>query len=155
MNGVRSARRNVWSRITTQQIRRASESQNGKKPLCGPSVLQPTPIRRESQRTRSPPAISRSAVVTSAVRMPPPVRDLPARVLALLLQETALGHQIFVELLVLLDPLDVLGARRERSLERAVLHVLLPFRRLDHLLEKGLVPLDGIFLHSGRAEDTA
>ena len=56
--------------MIAQDARRKTASQNGKNPLCGPSVPQPTPRRSESQMTRRPPAIRINAVVRSAVRTP-------------------------------------------------------------------------------------
>src|SRR5262245_4438631 len=107
--------------MATQHATRRTPSQNGKKPLFGPSVPQPIPRRTESQMTRAPPAISSSAVVRSAART-------TALRSPLLLEEAPLVHELLVKLLVLLDPLHVLGAGGEGRLERAVFHVPLPVR---------------------------
>src|SRR5262245_58707124 len=120
-------------------------SQNGKKPLFGPSVPQPTPRRRASQRTRSPPAISTAAVVRSAARtaIDHGVQGHRAVGTALFLQQTPLGHEVLVELLRFLHRLDVVVAGREGGLESSLLHVLLPLRGLRDLAQKSLVPVHG------------
>src|SRR5581483_4696512 len=99
-------------------------SQNGKNPLRGPSLPHPTPRRRESKMTTAPTAARNSAVTMSARLMGPS-----------LLEESAPGHELAVELLVLLDPLHVLGAGGERRLQRALLDVRLVLRGLGHLLQ--------------------
>src|SRR5262245_21686593 len=154
-NGRGSARLKLLTAMTAQLARSARASQNGKNPLRGPSVPQPIPSRSESQRTSTPPAINRSAVPRSAARMPPPVGRRRGAAWWLLLQQAALGHEILVQLLVLLEPLDVFRPDGERRLQRPLLHVLGPLRRLDDLPEQRLVPLDRFLRHAGRPEDPA
>src|SRR5262244_4391166 len=122
---------------------RSTASQKGKKPLLGPSVPQPMPMRSESQITSAPPAIRISAVVRSAARIPD-----------LLLQQAALGHEVAVHLLLLLHPRRELGTGEPRGLERAVVQVRLEFRRVHDLLEEALIPLHRFLGHGGRPEDS-
>src|SRR5262245_24833089 len=139
-NGFDVDWRQAWTPIASDATIRMTPSQNGKNPLWGPSVPQPIPIRIESRTTTPPRRTRMVAVARSTVRM-------------LLLQQPALGHQLLVKQLVVLDPLDVLGARREGRLEGAVLRVLLPLRRLGDLLEEADVPVDRVLRHARRAED--
>src|SRR4030095_1409408 len=141
---LRSPRRDAWTRRITALAIRVTASQNGKKPLRGPSVPQPIPRRRASRTTMPPTSTSTDAVTRSAPRM-------------LLLERPTLGHQILVEPLVLVHPLHILGAGQEGRLERAVLHVLLPLRRLRHLLEESDVPVHRVLGHvgGGRAQHHA
>src|SRR5713101_4985650 len=119
-------------------------SQNGKKPLFGPSVPQPMPMRSESQITSTPPAISTSAVVRSAARMPD-----------LFLEQAALGHELLVDLVFLLHPGGELGARHPGGLERPVGHIGLELGSIHDLLQHALVPGYGLFRHVRRPEDPA
>src|ERR1043166_1100806 len=134
--------RRACSTISAHAATIATASQNGKKPLLGPSLPQSYPRRTASKMTRPPSPMSTSAVATSAARI-------------LLLEQPPLRHQVAVELFVGLHPLHVLVTRREGRLERAVVHVLLPLRRLRDLLEEAHVPVDGVLRHVGRPEDAA
>src|SRR6266545_761034 len=170
MNGVRLERQRAWAPMPRQHAMSSAASQNGKKPLLGPSVPQPTPSRSESQMTRRPPASSTAAVVRSAARMPPPLGvgeskpdsmaeaprlgQIAAPRPRLLLEQAALDHQVLVLQLGGLKPLDVLGARQPGRLERALVQVILELGRLIDLLEEALVPVDGFLRHVGGAEDT-
>src|SRR4029450_8926554 len=136
------SRRAAWAITTTQQTTSTVASQKGKKPLRGPSVPHPMPRRMASAPTSPPRRSSTDAVTMSATRM-------------LFFEQAALRHQVLMELVVLLDPLRVLGAGGPRGLERALLEVLLPVGRVDHLLQEGLVPLHRVLGHVGRAEDPA
>src|SRR5712691_11247844 len=136
------ARRAPWAMMPRQDAIMITASQNGKNPLFGPSVPQPMPSRRASKKTTPPNTNSTDAVRMSAARI-------------LLLQQPPLGHEVLVQLLVLLHPLDILGASGEGGLERAFLHVLLPLGRLADLLEEGLVPLQRLLWHVRSAEDPA
>src|SRR5439155_1109986 len=98
-NGLSVARCHACMPIVTDAKIRITPSQNGKNPARGPSVPQPMPIRRESRTTTPPSKIRIDAVARSAARI-------------LLFQQPALGHQLLVELLVVLHPLHVLGAGR-------------------------------------------
>src|SRR6476646_12075168 len=119
-----------------------SASQNGKNPLFGPSVPQPKPRRMASKSTTTPNSSKIAAVMKSAVRIS-------------LVEQSALGHQIFMELFVGLDPLDVLIAARKRGLQRAFGKIFLELCRIVNFFQKIDVPLHGIFRYSGRAEDAA
>src|SRR6185436_5389494 len=121
-NGLVELWRRACTRMATEVVSMATASQNGKKPLSGPSLPQPMPRRSTSTMTMTLTRISVSAVTRSAARI------------ALLLQQSALLHQITMERLGLGQPLDVLVAGRERGLERALVHVLPPLRGLRHLL---------------------
>src|SRR5712692_1672534 len=136
------ARRAAWAMMPRQDAIMIIASQNGKNPLFGPSVPQPTPSRRASKKTTPPSTNSTDAVRMSAPRI-------------LLLQQPPLGHEVLVQLLVLLHPFDILGAGGEGGLERAFLHVLLPLGRLADLLEEGLVPLQRLLWHVRSAEEPA
>src|SRR6185295_11888812 len=138
--GAPGARRHACTRTITAQASRATDSQNGKKPLRGPSVPHPIPRRRASSTTMPPTSASIDAVTRSATRM-------------LLLEQAALGHQVLVKLLVLLHPLHVLGPGREGGFQRALLEVLLPLRRLGDLLEERHIPSGRFLGHVGRPED--
>src|SRR5262245_55617187 len=105
-------RRRACKMIAPQAPMRTTASQKGKKPLFGPSLPQPMPRRSESYTTSAPPSARMTAVMRSAVRM-------------LVLQQPSLGHQLPVELLVLLAPLHVLGTARERRLQGARLHIVI------------------------------
>src|SRR5713101_68056 len=123
----------LWAITTTA-------SQKGKKPLWGPSGPQRKPSRMASTRTTTPRSIRRDAVAMSAARIQ-------------LLEQAALGHQLLVQVLVLLQPLGVLGAGGEGGLQRPVLEVLLEFGRLVDLAEEVHVEVDRFLRHVGRAED--
>src|SRR5713226_8627046 len=144
--GTRLARRQACSPMAAQETISSTASQNGKNPLSGPSVPQPIPSRRESQITRTPPAIRISAVVRSAVRM---------RGRRLLLQEAAFRHQVLVKLLGLAEPLHELGTGFPGGLERALVEVILELRRVVDLPEQALVPVQRLLGHVGGAEDAA
>src|SRR5262249_6705014 len=141
-NGLWAPRRPACVRMAAHARIMMTPSQKGKKPLRGPSVPQPMPMRSESATTTPPSRIRIDAVATSTARI-------------LFLQQTALGHQVLVQLLVLLDPFHVLGAGCEGGLERAIVHVFLPLRRLGDLPEEGDVPVDRILRHAWRTEDPA
>src|SRR5437773_10903225 len=111
--------------------RRSTASQNGKNPLRGPSGPQPTPSRRASQSTRPPNSISTTAVARSARRI-------------LFLEQAALRHQIAMQRIRFLHPLDVLGPGGEGRLQRALLEVVLELRGVVHLLEEADVPVHGL-----------
>src|SRR4029450_8319792 len=104
-------------------------TKKGKKPLLGPSVPQPMPMRSESQITSAPPAINTSAVARSAGRMPD-----------LLLQRAPLFRRLAMPLVFLLHPRRQLGPREVGRLERAVFQVGLKFRSVYDPLQKRLVP---------------
>src|ERR1700720_1874217 len=91
--GAPLARRHACAPMIAQDARRKTATQNGKNPLCGPSVPQPTPRRSESQMTRRPPAIRINAVVRSAVRT-----SALRRLGLLLLEEPPLLHELAVHL---------------------------------------------------------
>src|SRR5215831_20501998 len=130
-NGLSATRRHACMQMAAHARIMTTPSQNGKKPLRGPSVPQPMPMRSESATTTPPSRIRIDAVARSTARM-------------LFFQQTALGHQVLVQLLVLLDPFHVLGAGGERGLERPVVHVLLPFGRLGDFLQEGHIPVDRV-----------
>src|SRR4029434_10243790 len=117
-------------------------SQNGKKPLRGPSGPHPKPSRTASKRTTPPKNINTDAVTSSAARI-------------LFLEQPAFGHQVTVELFVLLHPFDVLRARCKARLERVIFHVFLKVGRLRHVSHEAYVPLDSLFRHIRRAKNTA
>src|SRR5262245_22404364 len=139
--GSSGGRRRACRMMAPQATIMTTASQKGKKPLFGPSLPQPMPSRSESYTTSTPPSARMTAVMRSAVRM-------------LVLQQPSLGHQLPVELLVLLAPLHVLGTTRERRLQGSRLHVVLEVRGVVHLLEEGDVPLHGLLGHVGRSEET-
>src|SRR5262249_32578351 len=141
-HGLPATRRHACMQMAAHARIMMTRSQKGKKPLLGPSVPQPMPMRSESATTTPPSRIRIDAVARSTARM-------------LFLQQTALGHQVLVQLLVLLDPLHVLGAGCEGGLERAFVHVLLPLRRLGDLPEEGDIPVDRLLRHARCAEDPA
>src|SRR5262245_19790095 len=134
-NGLSAVRRHACTQMPAHARIMMTPSQKGKKPLRGPSVPQPMPMRSESATTTPPSRIRIDAVARSTARI-------------LLFQQTALGHQVLVQLLVLLDPLDVLGAGYEGGLERAVVHVLLPLGRLGDFLQVGYVTVYRLLRYS-------
>src|SRR5881392_3028014 len=144
-NGLASARDTAWTPMTAQAAIRSTASQNGKKPLFGPSVDQPMPSRAASKTTTPPNKRSTDAVTMSATRMP----------WELLLQQSPFGHEILVELLVLLHPLHVLGAGGERGLQRPVAEVLLEVGGVVDFLQEADVPVHGVLRHARRPEDPA
>src|SRR3989304_452857 len=73
----------------------------------------------------------------------------------LLLDEAALFHQLLVQLLGALHPRHVLGARRERGPEGALVEVVLEVLGVVDLLQEADVPVDGLLRHVGGAEDAA
>src|SRR3990170_3809370 len=87
-----------------------------------------------------PSSISSPAVTRSATRI-------------LLLDQTALLHQLLVEPLVRLHPLRVLGAGREGGLERSLADVAFVLRGVRDLAEKADVPLHSLLGHVGWAEN--
>src|SRR5436309_12439037 len=124
----------------------SAPSQNGKNPLWGPSVPQPMPSRTASKTTSPPRRARNDAVRRSARRMGEGL---------LLLQQSSLAHEVFVESLVLFDPLHVLGAGGKGGLQRAVVHVFLPLRGLADLPQEGDIPVHRLLGHAGRTEDAA
>src|SRR3984893_11350342 len=122
---------------------RMTASQKGKNPLCGPSGPQRNPSRTASTSTIAPSKVSSDAVMMSAVRI------------RLLGEQSALRHQVLVQLFVLFHPRGVLGAGGEGRLERSVLEVLLELGRLEDLLEETLVPIHRALRHARGAEDAA
>src|SRR5918996_494266 len=141
-NGSLDCFRIARTRMAIECAITTTASQNGKNPLSGPSGPQRKPSRIASARTSPPRSVRKDAVAMSAARIG-------------LLDQPALRHQILVQLLVLLDPLGVLGAGGERRLQRAVLQVLLELRRLVHLLEEAHVPGHRVLRHVRRSEDAA
>src|SRR5713226_3850208 len=99
-NTSRDDRQKVWRIMIPHATIRITASQNGKNPLFGPSVPQPIPRRTASKRTTPPNSIKTEAVTKSAVRI-------------LLVKQTALRHQITMELFVLFHPFDVFRAGSE------------------------------------------
>src|SRR5713101_4489267 len=132
----------AFTRMAALCAIRTTASQKGKKPLWGPSGPQRNPSLTASKRTTAPRSIRKDAVAMSAARIR-------------LLEQAALRHQLFVQLLVLLHPLGVLGAAGEGGFQRPLLHVLLEVAGLVHLLEHAHVPLDRLLRHSRRTEDPA
>src|SRR6266540_103564 len=93
--------------MMAQQTIMMRASQNGKKPLFGPSMPQPTPRRIASTMTRPPRRIRIDAVMRSAARM-------------LLFYQPFFHHQVTVELFVFFDPFDVLRAGKKSGLQSAI-----------------------------------
>src|SRR5262245_46917026 len=98
---------NCCARIPAHARTMMSASQNGKKPLFGPSVPQPMPKRIASKMTRPPSKARTDAVITSALRM-------------LVFQQAPFGHQIAVQFFVFFNPLDVFSAGGESGFESAL-----------------------------------
>ena len=73
----------------------------------------------------------------------------------LFLEQPAFGHQVTVELFVLLHPFRVLRARCKGRLERVIFHVFLKVGRIVNFLQEAYVPLDSLFRHIRRAKNTA
>src|SRR5262245_13848724 len=138
-----------------------------KKPGWGPSVLQPMPSCRPWNTTTTATTARTSPQTMSAVR----TRSLSSMVIRvahvcprvgrargasraagsaartrfrLLLQQASLGHQVLVEHLGALQPLDEIRTGLPRGVERALRQVFLELRRLVDLLEHPLVEGDGL-----------
>ncbi len=118
--------------MTAQLAIMITASQNGKKPLCGPSLPQPMPRRAASTSTSAPSAISSDAVIRSAARM-------------LFLEQAFLCHQLSVELLIFLEPLDVFSAGGECRFQGALREVFLKVRRVVDLFQEIGMPGNRFF----------
>jgi hypothetical protein len=70
-------------------------------------------------------------------------------------EEAGFLHQLLVALFFLLDPGGVFGAGHESLVESAVMHELLPLRRLTHLLEQIDIVVGLLLGDARRHEDAA
>src|SRR5207245_3025919 len=128
----------------------SNPSQNGKNPGWGCPTDQPDPTDLACTTIAIANAMNPSAVRISARRMSVPRGSLP---LADGTEQAALDHQVSVEGVGLLEPLDERRARHKLTLQRVVVDILLPVGRLRDTPEQIDVVLFGILRDRRRRKD--